>query len=709
MNRATHRALSRRGTGGRAPAFGAGAAGALVLLSVLCPPTVADPGEAFERSVPGTDPLFPPDAWSRPVAARAAPDDPRLDYDALHYDLFFEPDFDAKTLYGETIMTLETRGSGLQSIVLDLGAAMEVARAWFDSAGVDVDVAATRDGDRVTIPLSRAVADEETLRIGVAYQGEPDGSLQFTHSFFLDRTEETGTVPMAASLSEPDGAHRWWACKNLVDDKATVTITLTVPQGMIGVANGNPAERWDTPSGKTVFTWTSRYPTSPYLVAIAVTDYAQWSETYRTSDGDSLDLVFYAYPEDEADARQDWSITGEAMRIFEDLFGAYPFRRLGREKYGMVEFHWGGALEHQTITSVGRGFVRGDNASDWVVAHELGHQWFGDAVGLSEWKHIWTKEGLATYCEALYLEKRVLARGGTAAQARSALREHMRRRFSPAIHDTQLMSDPANLYHPTSVYERGAWICHMLRRIMGDEAFFEAMRNYVDAWLYGNAGPDEFFTEMEQSHGADLRWFSDQWVYRMGRPHVGLEWSSRPLGDGTWEVSLHLEQAQDGGVYRFPLDVDLRDGATVERREIWMERRWQDFVLESPFQPADLVLDPDGWLLNGGASDQFAEGFFELDTGPDGVELRVPAPHPLAGGGHAAIRYRVPSPGTARLDLHDVTGRRVATLFSKPMAGGWQTFDWNGLVEGERLASGAYVIRLEHPAGTSSRKLIILR
>jgi aminopeptidase N len=626
-------------------------------------------------------------SWLQPP-----PDDPRATYDVLAYELELQVDPEAQILQGATILRLRTLAPAWDRLVLDAGENLEILETTWDSAGVTVALEREREGETLTLRFPTVLAQDETLSVRIAFQGHPEGS--FGHAVFDTHGAEADSFPVISTLSEPDRAHRWWVCKDVLWDKATLKLHLTTPRGYTAVSNGILVAKEPSPTSVRT-TWETVYPIAPYLVSFAASNYSTWEETYSAGEGYPISLVFYAYPEDSAAAREDWSVTAEAMTIFEELFGPYPFRRERPEKYGMVEFNWGGAEEHQTITSMGRGFVTGDHRYDWVVAHELAHQWFGDAVSLWEWKDIWTKEGAASYAEALYLERRVLLRGGTPEEAAAALREAMRGKWRSLFVD--VLGDPVYLYGSTT-YDKGAWVLHMLRRILGEEAFFRALRAYLEENLYGHAGTQELRRQAEEEYGGDLGWFFEPWVYGTGRPRVLYSWSARRLEAGRWELSVFLEQAQEEPAFRLPVDLLVVGAAESLRAEIWMEGRWTQRVLETAFRPEELVFDPDGWLL----------ATFEVREGADRATLFLPAPHPVLSGRAARLRAWLPRPGEAALEVFGVDGRRAGRIPLGVLRAGWQTLSWDGTAGGRRLASGVYVLRLVAAGATATRRVVVL-
>ncbi len=191
-----------------------------------------------------------------------------------------------------------------------------------------------------------------------------------------------------------------------------VSLSLEAPPGFVVAGNGNRLR--EPAGGRDVrTTWQSRYPISPYLVSFAATNYEAWTGICRTADRDSVELEYYAFPEDEAAARIDfaYAVTDSAtscLTTLEQRFGPYPFRvrEIGYEKLGIAEVPWGSlAMEHQTCVSLGDAFIQGDSSSAWTITHEIAHQWWGDALTPASMDHIWLNEGFATYCEALHAER----------------------------------------------------------------------------------------------------------------------------------------------------------------------------------------------------------------------------------------------------------------------------------------------------------------
>ncbi|MBD3336546.1 MAG: hypothetical protein GF355_13620, partial [Candidatus Eisenbacteria bacterium] len=642
--------------------------------------------------------------------AELQPDDPRRDYNVLHYDLTLVLDFEAQRLAGETAARVRIERT-TDEIVLDLEDNMVADSAWLDADEEIRPIEFRRDPEQVALLLPSPRPANDIFTVGITYAGRPGAS--FERIFFSSHGTGADSFPSAASMSENESARMWWACKDVVTDKATVATRITAPtvlttaftDTLTAVSNGTlQSIVRDEESGTTTTAWSSAYPISTYLVSVAVSNYVFWEESYTSAAGVTFPLHYYAFPEDSADAREDWSVLAEAMEIFEELYGPYPFSLYPefREKYGMAEVHFGGlAEEHQTITSYGNRFVTGDHRYDHIVAHELAHMWFGDAVGLAEWTDMWTKEGAATYSEALYLEQLALRRTGSPDSAQVRLTTAMADRSWNRIEGVLADPAPDRYWYTPLTYYKGAWVFHMLRFVMGDELFFEGLRHHLETYRYENASTADLQRSMEEAYGGFLTEFFDQWVYGTGRPRVGYDWRVAPDG-GAWTVRVDLQQTQPGIIFTMPCDIAFIAGQEETRDRFELRGAQQSVAFTVPFQPDSIVFDPDGWLL--------AE--FSPLAGPVSLVLDAPAPSPVRSGSAAQLRYFLPGSGAAVLTLHDLHGRELGELNLEAHTGsrqGWQSASWAGLAGGRLPAAGVYWIRLQQGGRDTGRRIVLIR
>ena len=446
------------------------------------------------------------------------------------------------------------------------------------------------------VPLSPG----RQFTVVIQYHGVSSGSSS-TGGGLLFTRHGPNFLPVIATHSEPFGAPLWWPCIDNPADKATAEIEVTVPEGNQVASNG-VLDKIQTNADHTVtYFWREDSPLATYLVSVAATDYARFEDSYTALDGvTKMPLVYYVYPEHLDLARVKFAVVRSAMEIYAGLFGEYPF--LG-EKYGMAEFPFGGAMEHQTITGISSSLVGSVTSSNQAtIVHELSHHWWGDLVTMRTWDDIWLNEGFATYSEVLFFERFAdLAPG-----------ELLSKSYDDGVVDGALGGTVTaeNLDRPFddqgAIYKKGAWVLHMLRHVLGDQKFFDALKQYRNRYAFSNASTRDFQQVCEGFYGASLDWFFTQWIYAPGRPVYKVSSDiSPPDAAGNYTVTLVIKQKQSQEIpgrenrnYIMPLDVSIHysDG-TNETRVVLNDTRKQSFKFTVSKQPVAVGLDEFHWIL----------------------------------------------------------------------------------------------------------------
>ncbi|MCX7766388.1 MAG: M1 family aminopeptidase, partial [Candidatus Sumerlaeia bacterium] len=353
------------------------------------------------------------------------------------------------------------------------------------------------------------------------------------------------------------------------------------------VSNGKLLSIEDVAGNKRCFHYAETYPMVTYLASICCTNYVFGSTVYTALDGiTTMTVGHYVYPEN-SDELGGIVGTMEAMLLFRDLFGEYPFLR---EKYVTATHNSGSGMEHQTCTSMPPRDLVPDGRGRRNI-HELAHQWFGDSITMRHFDHLWLNEGFATYCEALYVEH---------FQGRSAYHNYVNRWNTLGINDTTPLVNPnADAFSGSLVYRKGAWVLHMLRHVVGDEKFFTALRNYYQRFAYQTTLTPDLQAEFEAVYGASLEWFFQEWVYGTGRPTYNWSWVvEKTKGDNI--LHLTITQTQSGNVFTMPLDVKVSDvNGNSETYVVWNNQRTQVFDINiGNLDAYDVVIDPDKWVLH---------------------------------------------------------------------------------------------------------------
>jgi aminopeptidase N len=515
--------------------------------------------------------------------------------DVKHYRLQITLSPDVPAVAGTVTISGETT-SQVNAISIDAKQNLTIDDVRFDGSPQGFK----RKKNRIDISFSEPLQAFRSFEVAIDYHGIPVVSNLLGGGMLVAR-HPAGGFPVMASLSEPFAAPTWWPCIDDPTDKATAEIEATAPSGYQVASNGLLESTHNNADQTTTFFWRESFPIATYLISVAATNYSRFEDTYTAMDGvTTMPLVYYVYPEHLGVAQQKFAVTRRALEIFAPLYGEYPFLT---EKYGMAEFPWSGAMEHQTMTSMGSNVIgSATNNGELIIAHELAHHWWGDLVTMKTWDDIWLNEGFATYSEVLFFERYLNIDPGELMN-----RSYDDGEVSGILGGTVTAENLDNPFDDRgAIYTKGAWVLHMLRRILGDEKFFDALREYRARYSFSNASTSDFQRVCESEFGASLDWFFQQWIYARGRPvyKVSSDFSEVDgLGNYTATVLIKQKQSQAipgraQRVYIMPLDVTIEfaDG-TSEKRAVWNDARKQRFTFEVAKRPVKLVVDEGHWVL----------------------------------------------------------------------------------------------------------------
>lgn len=539
-------------------------------------------------------------------------------YDARKYDINLSFDIPNKSIDGVVFMQASAETGDLKNIYVNIYNNLTVKSVQYvnimrlgihhrDITNIpdmfDVPFKQTEKHLLVTLNESDIPMKGDLFVLKITYNGTPVKKGFDSFSF----KELYGNMYIY-NLSEPTWGPVWWPSKDFPDDKALTSMHLRVPRGMKGVSNGLLTDTVQNDDNTTTFSWKTEYPIATYLVSIVVGNLVHWQDSYTSLDGSkTMPVDYFAFPKDVDKAKIDWKSTPEQIKFLSEKFGEYPFID---EKYGIAQFGWtSGAMEHQTITSYGYLLITGDNRYEHVAVHELAHHWFGDAVTLENWKNIWLNEGFASYCEALWSEYK---------SGKNAYFSYMKGfdygYFSGTVYAPDGFIDNMAIY--ATIYQKGAWVLHMLRGVMGDEAFFNAVRAYYEKYKYKNANTEQLVQIMEEYHGSKLDWFFEQWVYKgTGRPRYEYSWKFEDFqgqkGSGKYTVRLQLNQVQkqDLEIYKMPLRITVVTAAGDKEFTVFNDLREQAFNFTVDSEPKEIIIDKDGWVLK-----KVAKGTYEKES-----------------------------------------------------------------------------------------------
>ena len=503
-------------------------------------------------------------------------------YDVQNNKLKLSFDIPKKYIYGNLEMRALNLSDTLNLIYLNFSDDMKINRIQLNGS----EAAFKRENDHIIINTVNELKKEEDFLLEINYEGSPKNKGFDSFGFKTFDSE-----PAIYTLSEPEYAPLWWPCKDITTDKFTSEVILTVPSGLTAVSNGLLQEEKEETDSTRTFYWKSGYPITTYLVSIAIGKYDYWSDQYTSVDGlKKMNVDYYSYPTYTEKAKTDWKNTVGMLEFFSKTFGEYPFIN---EKYGMAMFGWsGGAMEHQTISSMGFTTVTGDQRYESIVAHELVHQWFGDAVSPESWKDIWLNEGFATYGEALWEEH---------TEGKAGYDRFMKNQ-DYGFYQGTVYAPEGFIFSPT-VYKKGAWCLHMLRGVVGDSVFFKVLRTYFEKYKYKNANTQNFKNVCEQVSGTDLTYFFNQWIFTgTGRPEYSYSWKYDDFMDqknsGIYTLRINLRQTQkEELVYKMPVNILVKTEKGDEKFTFFNDVITQQFEQPVSGKPFEVIIDNENLIL----------------------------------------------------------------------------------------------------------------
>ncbi len=527
-------------------------------------------------------------AWvgvTAPAAARAQGPAPARPLDVVQYRFALTlPDSGRRISAGAELTVV--RRAPADTLALDLvGLAVDSTRV--NGRRVDAGLV---DG-RLLVPLPAGVSD--TLRVQVTYGGTPDDGL-------IIRQDSAGRWTYFGD-NWPDRARHWLPTVDRPDDKATVSWWVSAPASETVVGNGlMTAQRAVAPlapggAPRRVTEWTEVHPISTYLMVIAAAPLVETSlgET-ACGYGSSARCVpqsVYTAPEQQPSMPGPFAAADGIVSFFSRLIAPFPFEKLAHLQ-SSTRF---GGMENATEIFYSDRAFRRHTMNDGLISHETAHQWFGDAVTERDWPELWLSEGFATYFSALWTEH---ARGDSAFRATMAdMRREVlddRRVAAAPVIDTTETNLMALL--DANSYEKGGFVLHMLRRTLGDSAFFRGLRLYFHAHEYGNATSADLQRALEQSAGRPLQAFFDQWLRRPGYPELTVTWSY----DGAARAArVRVAQSDRFGYFQVPLTLEWRDAAGHAARTTIEVAAAAETVVTIPLAspPVAVVADPDVSLL----------------------------------------------------------------------------------------------------------------
>jgi hypothetical protein len=450
-------------------------------------------------------------------------------------------------------------------------------------------VAFNHAGGVLNIPLS--IADGETFSTQVFYSGNPQLSGTPYNVGMYFRTNSIFTV------SDPDAARFWWPCYDHPWDKAIIDLIITMRDDWKVAANGLRESIVDNGDGSATTTWRGEHPMTTYLACITAGAYEEIAQTALQGE---LPILNFVSPGQYINAQNDLAELPAMIDYFSTIFGRYPFEKYGNATVNMSTFS---AMEHQTMTTLGNFIIDGNATYELIVAHELAHQWYGNAVSFLDFNDVWLSEGFATYSEHLWMDK---------SEGWQAACDYVNSSFHQYYNSWENINGPATIYDPAfqnyfapPSYEKAASVLHMLRLKLGDQLFFQLLQEWFTTYRDANVVTDEFKAMAEDIFAQDLDQFFAQWIHGSGIPHLEYEVWQNPQSNQL-KISARSVSPTDTEFY---LDIPFKLNYVSGEDSLLVKADPQGYqnIFEIADMPQEIFANYNNWTLVKSMSENYPE------------------------------------------------------------------------------------------------------
>jgi aminopeptidase N len=486
-------------------------------------------------------------------------------------------------------ITIQSLKDNVSIIDLDFGELL------VDSASVDgSETRFERTHGRLNVVLPKPLVRDSRIVVTIAYRGVPKDGLILS-------ADKSGK-PSAIGDNWPDRVHHWIPTLDHPSAKAPVDFSVTAPERTLVVANGELSLVTTASGGTRTWSYSEPDPIPPYCMVIAVGEFA----LLQPDQADGIPISYYVPQTDRDLAVKGFGAASPSLKFFSETVAPYPYDKLalivGATRFGGMENSSAIVFSNNLFTprvnsdpisrvfNVPSGLVS-------LIAHEIAHQWFGDSLTESTWADLWLSEGFATYFSAAFVQRHEgeAAFRQTMAKDAEAYFAYAKKTRSP-LFDTETES-LMSLLNPNN-YQKGSWVLHMLRRRLGDKAFFKGVRDFYLAHDESTASSEDLRAALEKASGVSLKEFFARWVYGAGHPQYEVSWQWQRVKNRSGSLTINLKQTQPEAAFLDPIEIEIESTKGTERSKITPTGRESVIRLSSPTRPKDIRIDPDDSILN---------------------------------------------------------------------------------------------------------------
>jgi aminopeptidase N len=511
-----------------------------------------------------------------------------LNVDAINYVFKIVLSDETDEIICEVIVDIRFRGSGEEQLRLDLINKSDK----LDNKGMQVytvttegkDLIYSHKNDELIINLQSPSTANELKTFTIKYRGVPATGLIIGDNKYGDRT--------FFSDNWPNKARNWLATIDHPYDKAMCEFVVTAPNHYQVISNGLKIEESNLEEDKRLTHWRQSVPIAPWLFVLGVAEFAvQYVDDFN---GKSIET--WVYPQDRDKGFYDFAVpTKKVLEFYSSYVGPFAYEKLANIQSNSV----GGGMEAASAILYGDNSVTGDRSERWrnVVIHEIAHQWFGNAVTEYDWDDVWLSEGFATYFTLLFIEheygRDAFLKGLGQSQDR-VNSFYVKNPDYRLVHDN--LSDMRKVTS-SQTYQKGSWVLHMLRGVVGTDNFWRGIRTYYEKYYNKNATTNDFRLVMEEASGMDLEWFFQQWLYKGGTLKYDGKWLYNKKNG---ELEININQIQnDGSLFKMPLELGIyfKGEEKPQIEKVFIDKSSNTLKVKVENEPVNIILDPNKWIL----------------------------------------------------------------------------------------------------------------
>ncbi|MBX2872772.1 MAG: M1 family metallopeptidase [Saprospiraceae bacterium] len=522
------------------------------------------------------------------ASAKTDPYPKNPNIDALNYRFEFEFSDETDEIQGKTTIDVRFLKDSIRQVRLDFISKINRPRSKgmtvlaVESAGKAVTF--QHEEDVLLISLPALSQKDQRHQFIITYRGIPATGLIIGDNKYGDRC--------FFSDNWPNKGRNWLPMIDHPYDKATCEFIVTAPAHYQVVSNGLLVEETDLTESKRLTHWKQSVPIAPWLYTLGVARFAV--QEVDKFEGKSIQT--WVYHQDRDAGFYDFAVPSKrALEFYSNYIGPFSYEKLANIQSNAV----GGGMEAASAIMYGDNSVSGKRTERWrnIIIHEVAHQWFGNSVTEYDWDDVWLSEGFATYFTLLFIEHEY---------GRDAFLEKLQKsketvdRFHSLNPDYRIVHDNLkDMRKVTTIqtYQKGSWILHMLRGVVGTDNFWRGIRSYYHTYRNGHASTSDFRREMEEASGKDLSKFFQQWLYEPGALALSGSWK---YNENSKAIEITLNQVQqDDSRFEMPLEIGIhfKEAEQVQLEVLPINKKSNQFTIQVEAEPEEVRLDPNTWVL----------------------------------------------------------------------------------------------------------------